>query len=88
MTELPLIPDYYSSVSSTYPSMNSSSSCPTARPSSCGNVLILLKDRLSCRSDGQLTAGSKVSSGPTQFLETLKVLSESRDSSSSGRDCS
>lgn len=68
--------------------MNSSSSCPMARPSSWGNVVILLKDRLSCRSDGQVTVGSKVSRGPTQLRETFSVLSESRYSSSTGSDWS
>ena len=57
-------------------------------PSSWGNVVILLKDRLSCRSDGQVTAGSKVSMGPTQLRETFSMLSETRDSSSSGSDWS
>lgn len=71
-----------------YPSMNSSSSCPMARPSSWGNVVILLKDRLSCRSDGQVTVGSKVSRGPTQLRETFSMLSESRYSSSTGSDWS
>lgn len=71
-----------------YPSINSSSSWFTAWPSSWGNVVILLKDRLSCRSDGQVTAGSKVSRGPTQLRETFSMLSESRDSSSTGSDWS
>lgn len=73
---------------SAYPSINSSSSPFTARPSSRGKVVILLKDRLSCRSDGQVTAGSKVSIGPTQLRETFSMFSESRDSSSTGSDWS
>ncbi len=68
--------------------MNSSSSWSMARPSSWGNVVILLKDRLSCRSDGQVTVGPKVSTGPTQLRETLSMLKDSRDRSSTGSDCS
>lgn len=73
---------------SPYPSISSSSSCPMAQLNPSGKLMILLKDRLSCRSDGQLTLGSRVTSGPTQFLETLSALSDSRDSSSTGSDCS
>lgn len=74
--------------SSAYPSISSSSSCPMAQLSPSGKLTILLKDKLSCRSDGQLTPGSRVTSGPTQFLETLSALSDSSDSSSAGSDCS
>ncbi|TNN57091.1 hypothetical protein EYF80_032676 [Liparis tanakae] len=63
---------------------DSSSSQAVARPSSRGNAVIRLKDRLSCRSEGQATAGSKVSRGPTQLRDTLSVLSERSDSSSTG----
>lgn len=59
-----------------------------AQPSPSGKLLILLKDKLSCRSDRQLTLGSRVTSGPTQFLETLSALSDGRDSSSTGSVCS
>lgn len=58
------------------------------RPSSKGNVVILLNERLSCFSDGQVTAGSKVSWGPTQLREAFSMLSEGRDSSSCGSDWS
>lgn len=74
--------------SSAYPSISSSSSCPMAKPSPSGKLVILLKDKLSCRSDGQQTLGSRVTRGPTQFRETLSVLSDSRDSSSTGSDWS
>lgn len=50
--------------------------------------MILLKDRLRCRSDGQVTVGSKVSWGPMQLRETFSVPSEGRDSSSTGSNCS
>lgn len=71
-----------------YPSISSSSRCPMAWPRPSGKLVILLKDKLSCRSDLQLTLGSRVTSGPTQFLETLSALSDSRDSSSMGSDWS
>lgn len=70
----------------TDPSRHSSSSWLPARLSSAGKVAILLKDRLRCRSDRQETAGSKVSRGPTQLREMFSVLSDSRVSSSTGRD--
>lgn len=59
-----------------------------AQPSPSGKLVILLKDKLSCRSDGQLTLGPRVTTGPTQFLETLSALSDSRESSSAGSDWS
>lgn len=50
--------------------------------------MILLKDKLSCRSERQVTAGSKVTTGPTQLRETFSVAIKGRDSSSVGRDWS
>lgn len=71
-----------------YPSKHNSSNWPMAWPRFWGNVVILLKDRLRCRSDGQVTVGSKVSWGPMQLRETFSVPSEGRDSSSTGSNCS
>lgn len=52
-----------------------------------GKTVMWLKERFSWRSVGQHTCGSKQSSGPTQFRDTLSMLNEGRLNSSAGSDC-